>query len=82
VRELRIDKALAPHSERLNDGPKLADGVGQAVFEDVGIGWRSLAIQDARRLQLFEPLRQQRGRHSRYAAPQVIEPRRASNKLA
>jgi len=82
-RGLRFDPALTPNTECHDDGLKLAARFGQMILVEVGVAaafaFRSTPASSS---SFLKALRQQRRRHARHAAAQVIEARRTRNHLA
>ena len=57
-RQIRLDTALAPDAERLDNGTKFASGRGQPIFEDARLRSRCFTRNDPGNLKILEALRQ------------------------
>ncbi len=77
-----FDPPLAPDPEGFHDRPEFAPGFRQSIFEHGPIGIGRRARDDAGGLELLQPSRQQRRRHARYAATQLVEACRAGKHFA
>jgi hypothetical protein len=71
--------ALAPDAERHHHLAQILTGGGEMIFDPV-IG--APRLDDAGMGQFLQPFRQQRRRHARHAAPEIVEAAAAAHEFA